>query len=309
VYLGQEGIKLGKTSWNGQIYRALKAIDHIGESKYAAKQAQGWQPGEAVAGLYSYGTFNTIFKRAITYTHWLVAEYPGLRFFETVDHEMTAEFLNEKAETCRANTVQTLVSTLRKLQEGLYAMSWIKDDIVPADWQVKADHQPRGPYALDEAKAIHDRVDKREPIYGQALRFILSSGARIDEVLHLRADKIFIADKRVELIGKGGRVRKIRVLHKEVLRELDPSRRFVYLNAEQGRLWKDGLERYVREGCDALGIHRRGVHGFRGTAACEFVDIKRALGFTEMEARKELAMWLGHNPQRTEVTYAYVPRR
>jgi len=27
---------MGKTSWNGQIYRALKAIDHIGESKYAA---------------------------------------------------------------------------------------------------------------------------------------------------------------------------------------------------------------------------------------------------------------------------------
>jgi len=38
------------------------------------------------------------------------------------------------------------------------------------------------------------------------------------------------------------------------------------------------------------------------------VDIKRALGYTEAEARRELAMWLGHNPHRTEVTYAYVPR-
>ncbi len=51
------------------------------------------------------------------------------------------------------------------------------------------------------------------------------------------------------------------------------------------------------------------VDGFRRAAACEFVNIKRALGFTEVEARKELAMWLGHNPHRTEVTYAYVPRR
>jgi ATP/maltotriose-dependent transcriptional regulator MalT len=42
------------------------------------------------------------------------------------------------------------------------------------------------------------------------------------------------------------------------------------------------------------------------TAACEFVGVKRALGYTEMEARHELAMWLGHNPHRTEVTYAYV---
>jgi hypothetical protein len=65
----------------------------------------------------------------------------------------------------------------------------------------------------------------------------------------------------------------------------------------------------VREACDTLYLRRRGVHGFRGTAAGEFIDIKRALGFTEVEARHELAMWLGHNPQRTEVTYAYVPRQ
>ena len=50
------------------------------------------------------------------------------------------------------------------------------------------------------------------------------------------------------------------------------------------------------------------MHGLRATAACEFVDLKRALGYTEAEARRELAMWLGHNPHRTEVTYAYVPR-
>ena len=148
----------------------------------------------------------------------------------------------------------------------------------------------------------------RDAEYGQALRFILSSGARIDETLHLRADKIFVAERRVELIGKGGRVRRIPVLQAEVLGELDFSRRFVYLDGTDGPHWKDGLERIVREGCDALDIRRRGVHGFRGTAAGEFIGIKQALGFTEVEARRELAQWLGHNPQRTEVTYAYVPK-
>lgn len=83
--------------------------------------------------------------------------------------------------------------------------------------------------------------------------------------------------------------------------------RFIYLPAERGWRWKDGLERYVRQSCDTLGIQRRGVHGFRATAACEFVDLKRMSGYTEFEARRELAVWLGHNPQRTEVTYAYVP--
>ncbi len=112
----------------------------------------------------------------------------------------------------------------------------------------------------------------------------------------------------MELLGKGGRIRKIPVLHAEVLHELSLSERFVYLPAERGWRWKDSLERYVCQNCDTLGIQRRGVHGFRATAACEFVDLKRALGYTVAEARRELAMWLGHNPRRTELTYAYVPQ-
>ena len=222
---------------------------------------------------------------------------------------MKTEYLNEKAETCRGDTIQTLVSTLRKLQEGLYAMNWIKSDIVPADWHVDGAHQPRGPFAPDEARAIKDWVNRRDAEYGQALGFILASGARIDETLHLRADKVFVTERRVELLGKGGRVRKIQVLHADVLQELDLSQRFIYLNEQPARLWKDGLERHVRQACDILSIHRRGVHGFRATTACEFVELKRALGNTEAEARRELAMWLGHNPHRTEVTYAYVPKR
>jgi integrase len=296
---------MGRPSWRIQIYRALNTIDHIGHSKYEAKQAQDWTPGQAVKGLYSFGYKNTVFDRAITFTNWLKVHYPTVHLFREVDREMTAEYLGEKAEACTPDTVRTLLTTLKKLQEGLWAMNWIAEDIVPVEWAVEGRNPPRGPYATDEAKAIHDWVNSRKADYGQALRFILSSGARIDETLHLRSDKVLIEDKRVELIGKGGRVRKIPILHAEVLRELDYSRKFVYLDAEQGRLWKNGLERCVRAGCDALDIRRRGVHGFRATAACEFLDVKRALGFTEAEARKELAMWLGHNPQRTEVTYAY----
>ena len=162
--------------------------------------------------------------------------------------------------------------------------------------------------APDEAATIEQHVTARDPEFGQALRFILSSGARIDEVFHLRADKISLAEKKVELLGKGGKTRNIRVLDSAVLTELDLSRPFVYLPEQQARQWKDRLERYVRHACAQLDIQRRGVYGFRATAACQFVDVKRALGYTEAEARGELAMWLGHNPHRTEVTYAYVPK-
>jgi hypothetical protein len=194
---------MSSTSWRGQVYRALQAIDCFGHSKYEAKQAQGWQPGRPVYGLYSFGYKNLVFDRAITFTNRLHDQYPHVRLFRDVDSEMTAEYLNEKAETCTPDTLRTALATLKKLQEGPYAMNWIKADLVPADWPIEGRNPPRGPYAPLEAQAINQQVAARSPEYGQALRFILSSGARINEALQLRADKVFLADGQVELLGKG----------------------------------------------------------------------------------------------------------
>jgi len=174
---------MSTTSWRGQIYQALAAIDCAGQSKYVAKQAQDWKPGQAIDGLYSFGYKNTVFDRAITFTNWLREEYPQVRLFREVDREMTAEYLGKKSETCTPDTLRTLLTTLKKLQEGLWAMNWITEDIVPAEWIIAGHNPPRGPYAHEEATVIGPWVDGRRPEYGQALRFILSSGARIDETL------------------------------------------------------------------------------------------------------------------------------
>ena len=97
--------------------------------------------------------------------------------------------------TCRytPDTLRTALATLKKLQEGLYAMNWINADIVPADWPIEGRNPPRGPYTPNEAQAINQWVAARSAEYGQALRFILSSGARINEALQLRADKVFLS--------------------------------------------------------------------------------------------------------------------
>jgi hypothetical protein len=87
------------TSWRAQIDRTLKAIDHIDESKYQAKQEQDWQLGEAEVGLFSHGYRNTVFDRAIAFTNWLHEQYPTIRLFREVDHEMATKFLDEKVET------------------------------------------------------------------------------------------------------------------------------------------------------------------------------------------------------------------
>ena len=58
---------------------ALEAVDERGHSKHAAKREHGFQPGQAVPGVFSDGYLNTVFDRAITLTHWINTHYPGLR--------------------------------------------------------------------------------------------------------------------------------------------------------------------------------------------------------------------------------------
>jgi len=301
---------MGQKSWRGQIDYALQAIDQRGHSKHAAKREHGNRPGQAVPGVFSDGYLNTVFDRAITLTHWVAEHYPAIRQFRALHPELITEYLAEKAATCAPSTVRTHLACLRKLEEALTARGWIDEAIVPSEWAVDPTKVHRGAYATDEATAINAHIGRRDAQYGQALAFIGSTGARIDEVFHLRGDKVFPVERRVELLGKGGRTRRIQVLRSEVLSELNCSRRFVYLEPGNERTWKNGLEDAVRDTADRLGIQRRGVHGFRGTAATEFLQMKMdLLGASEHEARRELAMWLGHNPQRTEVTYAYVSKR
>jgi site-specific recombinase XerC len=81
------------------------------------------------------------------------------------------------------------------------------------------------------------------PEYGQARRFILSSGARIDETLQLRSDKVFIDEKQVVLKGKGGRVRRIRVLRASISLSSAP---WAARNAKPARHWPDGWDTFPR---------------------------------------------------------------
>jgi hypothetical protein len=48
--------------------------------------------------------------------------------------------------------------------------------------------------------------------YGQALRFIVSSGARITEVLHLHADTVSPVEKAGVIACEGGKMHNVRVL-------------------------------------------------------------------------------------------------
>jgi integrase len=299
---------MSELSWQAQIHHALLAIDHRGAAAPEVQHQPNGQREQADLGIYRYETFALVLDQALAFTNWLTEIYPHVHRFAEVKPHMTAEFLAEKCATGSRSTRWTWAASLRHLQAGLYARHWIVADIIPAPVSQAIAHEPRGAYSLREAQAVVERVALRSPEYGQALRFILASGARINETMQLRSDKVFLAAQQVELKGKGGRIRRIRVLQADVLHELDLSHHFVYLRLGREQSWKDGLERAVRRACDELGLKRRGVHGFRATAAGEYFNLQRALGYSEREARQALTRWLGHAPSSIEVTYVYVPR-
>ncbi len=168
---------MGQKSWRGQIHYALEAVDERGHSKHAAKREHGHRPGQAVPGVFSDGYLNTVFDRAITLTHWVTEHYPAIRQFRELDPELITEYLAEKTATCAPSTVRTHLTCLRKLEEALAARGWIQEAIVPAEWAVDPTQVHRGAYAADEAEAISDCIRRRDARYGQALRFISSTGA------------------------------------------------------------------------------------------------------------------------------------
>ena len=135
---------MGQTTLRGQIWRALDAIDKQGESKHLAKQEQGWKRGQPVYGVFSGGTQNTVFDRAMTFANWLTDNHLEIRLFRDLDEEIVIEFMAEKTATCQPNTIQALLAALRKLQEGLLAMRWIREPIVPAEWAVDGHNVRRG---------------------------------------------------------------------------------------------------------------------------------------------------------------------
>jgi len=74
---------MGQSTFREQVYRALTAIDCRGESKHRAKQEQGWKPGQPVHGVFSEGTYNTVFDRAMTFANGLKDIYPASNAFGT----------------------------------------------------------------------------------------------------------------------------------------------------------------------------------------------------------------------------------
>ena len=225
---------------------------------------------------------------------------------------MTAEFLNEKVETLHARYTSHIACDAEETAGGTVCDELDQEPTsCPPIGRSKGAIHPVGHMRLDEATGDQAQwVDDSRRL--NTVRRCASS-CRAARGLTRRCTcaptRSLSTEGQVELIGKGGRdsedscpARGDSARTGSVRAALSICRRN---EARDGRMvWSATsarvVIRWVFSGAACM--------VFAATAACEFVDLKRALGYTETEARRELAMWLGHNPHRTEVTYAYVPK-
>ena len=197
-------------------------------------------------------------------------------------------------------------AAISKLSVALTGESWELGEV----WH--SQRHPERRYSPENARQIvtNLREHARDPQVAEVACLQVIGGLRHQEAVMLRGKDID-ADRCVLHLERGtksGRPRKV-LVDKKCRGYLQALKKRAGLHSDghvfqsRGRLGRR-VERAVDEACKRLGIQDQGTHGFRGTFANVRYGEYRAAGLSEREARRMLAVDLGHG--RVAVTYSYV---
>ena len=300
-----------------QVTRAFETINHIGESRHAAKKN-----GTARAQIHSYESARTHRQRCITGLRRINEALPPkqrLRLLRDLRPEHI-ELLKAQmvADGLADSTIRNELSSWRKLGYALNAAGWNgipPEELVPARlYTGLGQSAPRGGYSRDQAAALIEHIERTHPKGGELAlmaRLVQASGLRHDEIAHLReadVDRIAGDISVRKSNAKGGRPRLVHLDPEGAVRNtlraaidaVPPGGNWLWLNGPSlGRQLQDAM----RDACDTLEIQRRGIHGLRGLFSETYLRERVATGLDENAARDELTKLLGHG--RRSVTRRY----
>lgn len=301
-----------------QVTVAFDRINHIGESRHAAKAA-----GVAHAQIHSYASARTHRQRVISGLRRLNAALPPeqrIRMLRDLRPEHLGLLKSLMINDGLADvTIRNELSSWRKLAHALNATGWNTiaptELVAPELYTGLSQGSPRGGYSIKQAEEIiaHiERTHRRGAELGQMARLVLASGLRHTEVARLRENDLDrdAGDILVRSTNaKGGRRRLITISTdgpcrdgmRAAINAIPVGGNWLFLN---GPAVARRLQEAIRNACDDLGIKRRGIHGLRGTFAERYIIERMNAGLSEDDARDELTRLLGHN--RRAVTYSYV---
>ena len=163
--------------------------------------------------------------------------------------------------------------------------------------------QPRFGYIPEDAERILAYQKEKGSKFALPAEIALRYGLRISEIAGLEGKQVDLQDMVFHVVGKGGKKWDVD-LPAGLAERINPSRQYLF---DPSRSWKQSFYQSVRDAARALGIQVSGVHRLRANCFQNTYDKLLAEGWTDQEARREVARKGGH--KRTDVVSSYVPPR
>lgn len=260
--------------------------------------------------VFSYNEKFRLLDTAKMLSNYIKENFPDVKQIKDVNSNIIQKFLNNKANTCTQNTVNTYSQSLNKIASICNKnyiscnLKWKDDVVIPTALTQKS--QLRGvanQIPLSDLNKIYDYAKKNYSVSGQIILAQCELGIRVNELTTIKVENVDLKNNILHLPNcKGGKNldRKMTSGLKEILEKSIQQR-----NITSGRLFpvtENAVNTYLRRTEEKLGIKGRySIHNIRSAIAQKFYDNLRENGVNKDEAIKQTSIWLNHGPDREKL--------
>lgn len=249
--------------------------------------------------IFSYSTFTTYKNRCIHFAKYCKKNY-DIKKLNEIKSEMVKSYFKDRKENSEW-TQKGDYSAISKLENVLKNRNWIsKDDSFQVDMEKlpikdrKLENRKKGgPYSNEELKTIKENVTPNSA--KKYIEFIEKTGARISEARKLKFKDINFTTNKIEIKGKGGKVRLVKVDKnyitkiKSLLEDKDINDKILPERT------KGAINQAIKNACKGTTVKARGTHSIRANTAVKRYTKLLLEGYSEKEAKKKISKFLGHN--------------
>jgi integrase len=297
---------IGKNkSIKNQIQIAVSNSFSENTDKHAYKQQEDQE-----VKVFSYNEKFRLLDTAKMLSNYIKENFPDVKQIKDVNSNIIQKFLNDKANICTQNTINTYSNSLNKIAAICNKnyiscnLKWKEDVVVPTALTQKS--QLRGvvnQIPLSDLNKICDYAKKNYSISGQIILAQRELGIRINELTTIKVENVDFKNNILHLPNcKGG---------KNLDREITPVLRSILeksiqqSNITSGKLFpvtENAVNTYLRRTEEKLGIKGRySIHNIRATIAQKYYDNVRKNGISSKDAVKMTSIWLNHGPDREKL--------
>lgn len=262
---------------------------------------------EQESKIFSYNEKFRLLDTAKMLNNYIKDKFPNVKQIKDITPNIIQEFLNNKANTCTQNTINTYSQSLNKIAAicnknySSCSLTWKKDAVIPTAVTQKS--QLRGinnQMPVSDLNKVCDYARNNYSVSGQVLLAQRELGIRVNELITIKVENIDFKNKVLHLPNCKG--------NKNLDREITPGLNSILekniqeRNITSGRVFpisENAVNTYLRRTEDKLGIEGKySIHNIRATIAQEHFDKLRESGVSKCDAIKQTSLWLNHGPNR-----------